>query len=161
MRGRILVVTSAAALLLSPLAALSQDEMEQQRCVWRCLADSKGNTDPAYGACVERYCTEAALSAPAEPVRPVQPARPAPPAPAAAPGQGTASAAGARDRMTVTVVQRALGDLGLYSGPVDGVYGASTAAAVESFRASRGLGPGGIDQQTVYRLRQESAAARR
>ncbi len=63
--------------------------------------------------------------------------------------------------MTVTVVQRALVDLALYYGPIDGVYGASTAAAVDSFRQSRGLGAGGIDQQTVYRLRRESAAAKR
>lgn len=32
------------------------DPMEQQRCIWRCLADAKGNTDPRYHACVERLC---------------------------------------------------------------------------------------------------------
>jgi peptidoglycan hydrolase-like protein with peptidoglycan-binding domain len=65
---------------------------------------------------------------------------------------------GVRDRMTVTVVQRALLDLGLYHGPIDGIYGGGTAVAVESFRQSRGMPAGAIDGELVYRLRQESAA---
>ena len=39
--------------------------MEMQRCIWRCLADSKGADDPAYGQCVADSCEEA--SAPATP----------------------------------------------------------------------------------------------
>jgi predicted cobalt transporter CbtA len=144
MRMRILCNAVAVALCMAPSASLSQDEMEQQRCVWRCLADSTGNTDPAYDACVARDCVEAPAPAPAAP----------------APAQSGVAPAGAAERMTVTVVQRALVDLGLYYGPVDGVYGVETAAAVETFRQSRGLGPGGVDGELVYRLRQESAAAR-
>lgn len=37
-------------------AAPDDKEMEQQRCVWGCLAKSKGNTDPAYTRCVQKYC---------------------------------------------------------------------------------------------------------
>ena len=37
-------------------AAPDDKEMEQQRCVWRCLANSKGNTDPAYNRCVQKFC---------------------------------------------------------------------------------------------------------
>ncbi len=33
------------------------DPMEQQRCVWRCLASSPGNTSPQYHACVARLCS--------------------------------------------------------------------------------------------------------
>jgi len=38
--------------------AVADDEMALQRCVWMCLANSKGNSDPAYSACVEKYCAE-------------------------------------------------------------------------------------------------------
>ncbi|MDZ4790841.1 MAG: hypothetical protein SGJ17_06450 [Hyphomicrobiales bacterium] len=38
-------------------AAVEEDYMEVQRCVWRCLAGSKGADDPAYNACVERLCS--------------------------------------------------------------------------------------------------------
>jgi Putative peptidoglycan binding domain len=179
MRMRILCNTAVVALCMAPSASLSQDEMEQQRCVWRCLADSTGNTDPAYDACVARNCVESPAPAPAGPApaapAPAAPApaapAPAAPAPAAsapaasapaasAPVQSGVAPGGAAERMTVTVVQHALVDLGLYYGPVDGVYGGETAAAVETFRLSRGLGPGGVDGELVYRLRQESAAAR-
>jgi len=37
-------------------AAAQPDPMEEQRCVWRCLAQSRGNTDPAYEACVRARC---------------------------------------------------------------------------------------------------------
>ncbi|SFU05728.1 hypothetical protein [Sedimentitalea nanhaiensis] len=33
------------------------DPMEQQRCIWRCLAGSPGNTSPQYHQCVARFCT--------------------------------------------------------------------------------------------------------
>jgi len=36
---------------------VSEDAMEVQRCVWRCLANSNGTGDPAYAACVENLCS--------------------------------------------------------------------------------------------------------
>jgi hypothetical protein len=48
--------------LLMALAAFSlpasakDDPMEAQRCIWRCLENSKGANDPAYGAGVAKYC---------------------------------------------------------------------------------------------------------
>lgn len=37
--------------------AFAQDDaMEAQRCIWRCLANSKGADDPAYKACVKSHC---------------------------------------------------------------------------------------------------------
>lgn len=39
-----------------PPAVAQPDPMEEQRCVWRCLANSRGNTDPAYDACVRAQC---------------------------------------------------------------------------------------------------------
>ncbi|AVO39199.2 hypothetical protein [Pukyongiella litopenaei] len=47
-------------LLVFPLAALAQDDdpMALQRCVWRCLADSKGADDPVYHQCVADHCSE-------------------------------------------------------------------------------------------------------
>ena len=44
------------ALLAGPAAAQQGDPMELQRCVWRCLADSYGASDPRYHACVDRVC---------------------------------------------------------------------------------------------------------
>lgn len=43
-------------LQLASAASAEEDPMEEQRCVWRCLADSKGNTDPAYKQCVAAQC---------------------------------------------------------------------------------------------------------
>jgi hypothetical protein len=34
----------------------AEDPMEVQRCVWSCLANSSGASDPAYSACVEAIC---------------------------------------------------------------------------------------------------------
>lgn len=45
--------------LLSTAAAAQDDPMEAQRCVWRCLAESAGADDPAYGACVQSQCSSA------------------------------------------------------------------------------------------------------
>lgn len=50
-----------AALLTSRAApgfAAPKSDMELQRCVWACLANSSGNIDPRYHACVERRCVE-------------------------------------------------------------------------------------------------------
>ncbi|MCW8087200.1 hypothetical protein [Sabulicella glaciei] len=39
-----------------PVAA-QPDPMAEQRCVWSCLAQSRGANDPRYHACVERMCS--------------------------------------------------------------------------------------------------------
>jgi len=45
------------ALTLAPASALAEPAyMEVQRCIWRCLHDSKGASDPAYQQCVSRNC---------------------------------------------------------------------------------------------------------
>jgi peptidoglycan hydrolase-like protein with peptidoglycan-binding domain len=41
----------------------------------------------------------------------------------------------------VTLVQQRLTDLGYYSGPVDGSYGAGTATAVQAFQTAEGITP--------------------
>lgn len=52
------LVALAIAVLTMVLPAMAEDDpMEVQRCIWRCLADSKGADDPAYGRCVERRCS--------------------------------------------------------------------------------------------------------
>lgn len=53
-----------AALCIAVPAAAQDDPMELQRCIWRCLADSKGADDPAYGQCVADVCERAAEAAP-------------------------------------------------------------------------------------------------
>lgn len=60
----VLVMTLAA-----PVAAQDESpEMEQQRCVWSCLANSPGNDSPEYNACVKQYCEDiGAEVAPADP----------------------------------------------------------------------------------------------
>lgn len=45
-----------AVLSVGPLIAQS-DPMEMQRCVWRCLANSSGASDPRYHMCVEAVCS--------------------------------------------------------------------------------------------------------
>lgn len=37
-------------------AAAQEDPMDLQRCIWRCLADSSGASDPKYHQCVEAVC---------------------------------------------------------------------------------------------------------
>lgn len=44
------------ALLYLPAFAQDDDAMEAQRCIWRCLYNSKGADDPAYQACIDRQC---------------------------------------------------------------------------------------------------------
>lgn len=48
-----------AALLLAAPTAAQVDPMETQRCIWRCLAESKGADDPAYEQCVAEKCNDA------------------------------------------------------------------------------------------------------
>ncbi|XDA96721.1 hypothetical protein AB1M95_11345 [Sulfitobacter sp. LCG007] len=38
-------------------AAAQEDPMELQRCIWRCLAASPGNSSPEYHQCVEAQCS--------------------------------------------------------------------------------------------------------
>ena len=45
---------------------------------------------------------------------------------------------------SVAELQRALTDLGLYSGKIDGVFGSKTGAALKAFQKSRGLAVDGI-----------------
>jgi hypothetical protein len=45
-----------ALALASPSANAEPAYMEVQRCIWRCLHDSKGASDPAYQQCVSRNC---------------------------------------------------------------------------------------------------------
>lgn len=81
-------LTAVALVLAIAAPAVAQDEspeMEQQRCVWSCLANSPGNDSPEYNACVKQYCEDiGAEVAPADPA-------PAPAEPAPAPKQPTAA----------------------------------------------------------------------
>jgi peptidoglycan hydrolase-like protein with peptidoglycan-binding domain len=45
---------------------------------------------------------------------------------------------------SVRALQARLGTLGFYSGPVDGVWGQGTQAAIENFQRARGLQPDGL-----------------
>ena len=57
-------------------------------------------------------------------------------------------------------LQQALADLGLYSGPIDGVYSAATVAAVRSLQASLGVPQTGIvDAATVQAVYARGAAS--
>ncbi|WP_099557381.1 hypothetical protein [Hartmannibacter diazotrophicus] len=60
---RIIVLVLAILGAISVPAHAEDDPMEVQRCVWRCLANSRGADDPAYHACVDRMCSDG----PAEP----------------------------------------------------------------------------------------------
>lgn len=60
-RGNIVPYRSLALLVLAVLGATASakaqmDPMEEQRCVWRCLSQSRGASDPAYDACVRAQC---------------------------------------------------------------------------------------------------------
>lgn len=60
---RIIVLVLAILGAVSVPAHAEDDPMEAQRCIWRCLANSRGADDPAYQACVDRRCNDG----PAEP----------------------------------------------------------------------------------------------
>ena len=58
-------------------------------------------------------------------------------------------------------IQSSLKALGYNPGPVDGLYGASTKSAIESFQRDAGIIPDGrVSQELLQRLRQESSARR-
>lgn len=61
-------------------------------------------------------------------------------------------------RPEVRETQQQLKSLGLYDGPVDGVWGAETQAAVERYQSQRGLSATGrVDEPTRNSLREASA----
>jgi peptidoglycan hydrolase-like protein with peptidoglycan-binding domain len=73
-----------------------------------------------------------------------------PPAEAAPPGPVTAD--------TIREIQERLTQLGYDPGPVDGVTGSRTRAAIESYQAARGLsGPAEPSAALLQRLRQDEA----
>ncbi len=110
----------AMALIAQPGIAQPDEDMELQRCIFACLAQSTGNDDPAYHRCVSTVCLGEDRSA----------AEPAPPPERA-------------DAQAVLSVQQSLAALGLDPGPADGIHGPQTGAAIERFRAEHGLAPGG------------------
>jgi hypothetical protein len=54
----ILIVSVLFVFYTAPASAIEDEAMEAQRCVWRCLANSSGADDPAYGDCVDKHCSE-------------------------------------------------------------------------------------------------------
>lgn len=54
LNAAVLVVATVAASVVP--AAAQMNAMEEQRCVWQCLAASRGASDPAYHACVQSRC---------------------------------------------------------------------------------------------------------
>ncbi len=123
--------------------AQSEEDMQLQRCIWGCLAQSSGNDDPAYHECVERICLAGDSAAPA----------------AASPPE-TPQVAAQPERATVLSVQERLAALGFDPGPVDGIYGRQTEAAVQAFRASQGLATAGsIDDAFLAALQSAGDAA--
>jgi peptidoglycan hydrolase-like protein with peptidoglycan-binding domain len=80
-----------------------------------------------------------------EPARPVTVAPVVPAAPVAPPTQPVALAAPAG----VQTVQTQLRRLNFYPGPIDGIWGPGSQAAMENFQRSRGLQVGQIDTATL------------
>ncbi|MEI4486830.1 hypothetical protein V8J36_11570 [Frigidibacter sp. MR17.14] len=56
-------VAVVAALGAGGAAIAQADPMETQRCVWACLANSAGASDPAYHACVAARCDDGSAGA--------------------------------------------------------------------------------------------------
>lgn len=52
----VILVAVCMLLALFQSAHAEDDAMEAQRCIWRCLANSKGADDPAYSACIAEKC---------------------------------------------------------------------------------------------------------
>lgn len=88
MRARVIAAGMLLATGAGAFAQTADDEMEVQRCVWRCLADSPGAESAAYNACVAAKCSggDVAAAPPAPAPAPAPPpARPPAPPPAALP----------------------------------------------------------------------------
>lgn len=127
-----LMVIVASLLVFSAGTTLAQSEreMQLQRCVWSCLSQSSGNTDPAYHACVAERCAGTDRAAALAP-------------PATGP-----------DRETIRFVQSRLAELGFDPGPPDGIDGDRTRAAVRAYQRANGLPESGaITADIVGRLR--------
>lgn len=56
---RRLIMLAAAIGILDAAHSFAQADaaMDMQRCIWSCLANSSGNQDPRYHACVDRVCS--------------------------------------------------------------------------------------------------------
>jgi len=53
---------------------------------------------------------------------------------------------------TIQGVQRALKAKGLYSGPIDGIYGSATKSAIRSYQKAKGLPVAGLSVATMESL---------
>ena len=53
---RMLFLAASLGLVMDMPALAQEDPMEAQRCIWRCLSNSKGASDPAYKQCVAKFC---------------------------------------------------------------------------------------------------------
>ena len=81
---------------------------------------------------------------PPQPLPPGAPAAPPPPPPVVtAPAAAPSPPAAPKRARTLREVQQRLAELGYDPGPVDGVAGAQTAAALRAFQSARGLRPTG------------------
>ena len=81
---------------------------------------------------------------PPQPPPPGAPAAPPPPPPVVtAPAAAPSPPAAPKRARTLREVQQRLAELGYDPGPVDGVAGAQTAAALRAFQSARGLRPTG------------------
>ncbi|MCV0429452.1 MAG: peptidoglycan-binding protein [Roseibium sp.] len=132
MRLLFLFLTLLIGSTFIPAHAQSTSEMDLQRCIWACLANSKGNDDPAYHTCVKEYCVATEQTSEDPIPRQSKPA----------------------DTQTILFVQKSLAALGFDPGPADGVFGRKTAAAIKAFQRARGLSQSGvIDDGVVSALR--------
>jgi hypothetical protein len=54
-----LAIAAVIGLALPSIPAFTEPpDMELQRCIWRCLAEYKGASDPAYKRCVAKICND-------------------------------------------------------------------------------------------------------
>lgn len=68
-------------------------------------------------------------------------------------GTPASAQSGMQDAETVRKVQKQLNDRGMQAGPVDGILGPKTRAALQEFQRSQGLqGGGNLNQQTLAAL---------
>lgn len=146
---------------LAPSGVLAVQQRLQQQGAYSGRID--GLWGPDSQSALERYqqtrglqvtgqlnqATLATLGLPADQVLAAAPPGPAPAAPAAAaPISGNGLS-----RTSVEAIQSRLRGLNFYSGTVDGIWGGSTAQAIERFQRSRGLQPDGqLNPPTVAAL---------
>jgi peptidoglycan hydrolase-like protein with peptidoglycan-binding domain len=76
-------------------------------------------------------------------------------------GATTTVATGAVTPQQIATAQKALADVGCYTGPIDGIYGPVTDAAIRSFQQAKGLTVDGVvGPQTLAALQQAQAAGK-